>query len=251
MDSDAEDTDRDGEHGTFSAAGRALPAKAREGARAYDDIAPSVMGEEGVAEPLAASMLRSRQGDPPIGLFPGLATRLIHQVERGQLDAPLISRTSVAPARLVWHEIAEERLVLIASERTRTRPSDPNELLRAKPFIRFSREAAVGGIIEGWRQARGVTVFESLELVSLEAISSMVFADLGVSIVPEPRVVATSAPPPRRSPLGPDEPRRRFGGLRRKDTAMTRPIEVVVAAPRRAVEIGEFSARIIAEGARA
>ena len=246
----------------FTPAGRALLARAREVVRAYDDIVPSVMGEEGVAGPfalgvvpttltglvpLAASMLRSRHGDLRIGLFPGLTTQLIHQVERGQLDAALVSRPSVVPAGLIWHEIAEERLVLIASERTRT--GDPVELLRTQPFIRFSREAVVGGIIENWLQARGVTVSESLELVSLEAISSMVFADLGVSIVPEPCVAAMNVPPLRKLPLGPDEPRRRLGVLRRKDTTRTRPIEAVVAALRRAVEIGEFSARTLAEGA--
>lgn len=246
----------------FTPAGRAILAKAREVVRAYDDIVPSVLGDGGLRGdldlgavpttltglvPLAAAMLRARYEGLHIELSAGLTTQLIHQVERDQLSAAIVSKPNVTPAGLVWHGIAEERLVLIASERVPT--TDVLELLRTQPFIRFSRDAVVGGTIENWLQSHKVTVTESMELVNLEAISSMVLADLGVSIIPEPCVRPMNPLPLQSLPL-PGSPPRQLGLLHRKDTTKMRLIEEVVTALRRAVEIGEFSTRTIEETAQ-
>ena len=55
--------------------------------------------------------------------------------------------------------------------------------MRTRPFIRFDRNAIFGQMVEIWLQKLGIKVIETMELEGLEAISSMVMANLGVSIV--------------------------------------------------------------------
>lgn len=243
----------------FTPLGRALLAKAREVVRAYDDILPSVLGDDGLKgefllgavpttltglTPFATAMLKARFPDLHVGLFPGLTTHLINEVERNILDAALVSRPALLPKTLVWHPIADEELVLIASESVAS--SDPVQVLRGYPFIRFSRDAVVGTIIEGWLQGNNIQVTESMELGGLEAIYAMVQADLGVSIVPEPCVQVPNISPLKRIPLAASGgPARHLGLVHRKDSTKSRVIEEVLRALSRAVESGVFSPEAI------
>lgn len=235
--------------------GRDIVAKAREVVRAYDDILPSVIGNDGLSGrfslgsaptaltglvPLATSILQARYRDLHVALFPGLTTYLIHQVERNSLDAALVSKPPILPRDLVWHQIASEELVLITSQRVDS--DDPAEILRTHPFIRFSRDAVVGTIIEGWMQAHDIHVHDSMEMVGLDAISSLVMADLGVSIVPRPCVQVLNPLPLRQFSLAAkDPPTRELGLIHIRDTSKSRAIEELVGAMQRAVAIGKFS----------
>ena len=164
--------------------GRALLAKAREVVRAYDDIVPSVLGDDGLKGdfnlgavptsltglvPFATAMLKAKCPDLHIGLFPGLSIPLLHRVERNALDGALVARPEMLPRGLVWHPIAVEEMILICSEKVEG--DDPVKILRDHPFIRFSRDAVVGSIIEKWLQAKNITVNDSLELAGLEGLS--------------------------------------------------------------------------------
>lgn len=240
--------------------GRAILAKAREVVRAYDDIVPSVMGDDGLSGrftlgsaptaltalvPFATAILKARYGDLHVALFPGLTTNLIHQVERNSLDAALVSKPPVVPRGLAWCPIASEELVLITSRRVTC--TDPVQILRTNPFIRFSRDAVVGSIIESWLQANGIDVHDSMEMVGLEAISSLVMADLGVSIIPEPCVQVFNPLPLRRFSLAANNPpHRELGLVYPRDTTKSRVIEEVAVAMRRATAIGKFSSETIA-----
>ncbi len=240
--------------------GRAVLAKAREVVRAYDDIVPSVLGDDGLSGrfalgsaptaltglvPFATAILKAHCRDLRVALFPGLTTYLIHQVERNHLDAALVSKPQVLPRGLVWHSIASEELVLITSEHVKS--DNPVEILRANPFIRFSRDAVVGSIIESWLQAHNIDVHDSMEMVGLEAISSLVMADLGVSIIPEPCVQVFNPLPLRRFSLDPkNPPRRELGLVHPRDTTKSRVIEELSKAMKRAVEVQTFSTETIA-----
>jgi len=239
--------------------GQAILAKAREVVRAYDDIVPAVLGDEGLKGefglgavptsltglvPLAAAMLKSRYRDLRIGLLPGLTTHLIHQVERNSLNAALVSKPAVVPRGLTWHPIVSEPLVLIASEQVES--DDAVEILKTQPFIRFTRDAVVGSMIENWLQTHDIAVADTMELVGLDAISGMVLANLGVSIIPDPCVKTLNALPLKRLPLGPGQPERQLGLIHRSDSTKRRVVEEVAAALRRAAEIGELSPRTIA-----
>tara|TARA_R100000322_G_scaffold162737_1_gene125822 strand:- start:284 stop:736 length:453 start_codon:yes stop_codon:yes gene_type:complete len=134
--------------------------------------------------------------------------------------------------------IAEEKMVLLAAPGTLS--DDPMHLLRTEPFIRFSRDAVVGQIIEHWLQSQGISVKETMELEGLEAISSMVLANLGVSIAPRRCVSAPVVLPVKRLSLGPDGPTRTLGLCWRADSPKKRVIEEVLSALREAVETGSF-----------
>lgn len=98
--------DRKGRMPVFTPLGRAILEKAREAVRAYDDILPAVLGEDGLRGafrlgavpttltglvPAAMSLLTPAFPDLHIGLFPALTIRLISQIERGALDAAILS----------------------------------------------------------------------------------------------------------------------------------------------------------------
>lgn len=241
--------------------GRALLAKAREVVRAYDDIVPSVLGDDGLKGeftlgavptsltglvPFATAMLKAKCPDLHVGLFPGLSIPLIHQVERNALDGALVARPEMLPRGLVWHPIASEEMVLICAEKVEG--DDPVKLLRNLPFIRFSRDAVVGSIIEKWLQANNISVHDSMELAGLEAIYSMVVADLGISIVPQPCVEIANPPTLRRLALSPKGgPKRELGLVQRSDSTKSRVIREIAAAMERAVEVGVFSPESISE----
>ena len=241
--------------------GRALVTKAREVVRAYDDIVPSVIGDEslkgsftlGVVPtsltglvPLSVAVLKKNFSDLHVNLYPGLSMHLIHQVERNALDAALVSKPAVLPRNMTWHKVCAEPLVLIASHQVAE--TDPAVILRANPFIRFSRDAVVGALIEAWLQKNQISVHDTMELGGLETIYSMVVAGLGVSIIPDTCVQTAFPPALRRIPLGTkDAPSRELGLLHHKNSARNRVIDEVLTAMTRALGIGTFSAETVSE----
>lgn len=240
--------------------GRALVAKARDVVRAYDQMLPSVLGESGVSGdvslgalpttlttmvPSAISMLVDAYPEVRVRLFPGLTIQLVSQLERGALDAAIISRPQLMPAGLEFLEIAEEPLQLLASRDLKS--DDPFELLANHPFIRFNRDAVVGHMIESWLQKKNIRVSEAMELDGLEAISSMVFANLGVAIAPK-RAVKTNNPLPlKRLSLGEDAPIRRLGLAFPRDTAHGPVLAELHSVCLRSVQIGAFGAQASAD----
>ena len=229
--------DRSSRTPTLTPIGRALAARARQVVAAYEGMLPAVLGEGGLQGeltvgavfttlsglvPLALSQIKKAYPDLHVNVVPGLTTALLPQIERRNLDAAIVTRPPMLPRSHAWLDIAEEPLELLTAEGSTD--SDPLELLRTKPFIRFSRNAVVGEIIEVWMQEQGITVHESMELEGLEAISSMVVANLGVSIAPTPCVPPLWSLPLRRLPL-PDAPVRVLGLITRADNIKLRVIE--------------------------
>ncbi|WP_306151958.1 LysR family transcriptional regulator [Roseovarius sp. MMSF_3281] len=211
--------------------GRAIVAKAREVVRAYDNIVPSVVDSDTLEGdialgavpttltglvPLAVSRLKSAFPKLHVQVHPGLTTPLISRIERGTLDAAIVARPPVLPPDFDYRHIADEPLQLLAAKGTTC--DDPLELLASRPFIRFNRDAVVGQMIESWLQRKGIRVQESMELDGLEAISSMVFANLGVSIVPASCVPSQNPLAVERFSLGPDAPMRHLGLIYRRDS---------------------------------
>lgn len=234
--------------------GRAVVARAREIVRNYDDLIPSIVGDEGLhgefmlgavpttlvgLVPLTVSSLKSNYPKLHVHLQPGLTTELILQLERGRIDAAIMSRPATLPKGLIWQEIAEEELQLLTSRDTGG--DDPVEILKTNPFIRFNRNAVVGSIIETWLKGNGIAVSDTMELDSLEAISSMVLCNMGVAIAPRRCVQIVEPLPLRRMSLGADAPLRQLGVAYRADTARESAIKEVITRLRKAVRIGTFS----------
>lgn len=82
-------------------------------------------------------MLREEHAGLHVWVVPGLSTEVASQVERGALDAAITTRLPVTPKGHEWRKIADEPMQVIASAGTES--EDVADLLRAKPYFRFSR----------------------------------------------------------------------------------------------------------------
>ena len=246
--------DRKGRHPELTPTGRVLAAKAAEIIRTYDGILASVIGDQGFQGefvlgavpttltglvPLALSLLRQRHADLRVRIYPGLSRQLMQQLDRGAIDAAIITRPELLPQGLACLDIAAEPMQLLAPPQTKS--DDPIELLRTRPFIRFDRNAIFGQMVEGWLQKHKITVRDSMELEGLEAISSMVMANLGVSIVPKRCVRNMNPLPVKRLALSGNPPARQLGLAYRDGTPKLSVIRAGETALLDAVEIGEFS----------
>lgn len=233
--------------------GRALVAKARDVVAAYDNMVPAIIEGHGLTGelllgavptcmtgliPLAVSNLKLNFSNLHVAVQPGLTRQLLADTQRGSIDASVISRPAVIPAGMEFETVAIERLQLLASPCTES--DDPIHLLKTEPFIRFNRDAVVGELIENWLQERRINVNETMELESLEAISSMVLANLGVSLVPQRSVSSPVTLPIRRLALGENGPKRTLGLVWRRDSPKKRVIEEVLATLLDAVRAGRF-----------
>lgn len=234
--------------------GRALVARAREIVRSYDTIVPSVLGDEGFRgeillgavpmtltglTPLSVRILKRHYPDLHVRIFPGLTTQLVAQVDRGAVDAAILSRQRPLPPDIDHADIALEPMQLLAPQDVTS--DDPLELLALYPFIRFSRDAVVGSLIDTWLQESGIKVSATMELEGLEAISSMVLAGLGVSIVPARCVRDFNPLPLKRLALPEGAPARRLTLAYRRDNPRIPVIDEIHKALLAAVAIGVFT----------
>ena len=145
----------------------------------------------------------------------GLSAELMARVDRGDLDAVVISEPKPVPSNLKWSEVVHEPLVVIA-------PGDCQldgyrRVLSAMPFIRFSRNAWVGHTIQRKLDDLGVRVTEGMELDSLDVIRQMVRHGLGVSIVPAAALDTLEAEGIRVLPFGDPPAHRVIGMVERKE----------------------------------
>lgn len=150
-----------------------------------------------------------------IHVVPGMTMQLVEQVERGMIDLALISRPRVLKPGLNWRVVARENLTLIAPANITT--ENIYELLANKPFIRFSRQAIIGGDIESWLHSKSIRVQDRMELENIEVICSMVELGLGVSIVPFNSAYMKKSRNIRYIELGDDIGVRELGTISRED----------------------------------
>ncbi|MBM1173578.1 LysR family transcriptional regulator [Microvirga arabica] len=180
----------------LSEAGRALVPRIAEVVQVYDQlfrdaarslveghlrlgVVPSVI--TGVM-PRALVALRAKYPGLHVELTMGLSKDLLERVQRGTLDAAILSDLLEGGAGLLWSPFAREPLVLIAPLDAPGRKAE--ELLSTYPFIRYTRQAWVGQIIDRFLKQRRLRVEEAMTLDTLEAITNMVHHGLGVSIIP-------------------------------------------------------------------
>lgn len=178
--------------------GKALVPKARDIVHAYDTLLDDLTGEAqwfgelslgavpSTIRGLVPLSIKALIPDHPklhIRVVPGLSGSLLEQVERGALDAAILSQPVVVAANLNWQPFAEEELVLITAPEVTDR--DPLRMLEQMPYIRHTRQAAFGMLSEAWLSSHNMTVNTSMEMESIESVTSMVAHNLGISIVPD------------------------------------------------------------------
>lgn len=234
--------------------GLALVDEADAIVTAYDSLADKVRSDDEVSGelilgavpttltglvPLALTQLKKSHPSIRVRVVPGLSNQLLLQIDRGQIHAAVVSKPEVVPNTMAFSEIAAEELVLLAAQSTED--LTPVDLLQSQPFIRFNRDAVVGRKIEAWLQNNGIVVNDVMELEGLEAISSMVAAGLGISIVPKTCITESDHLPLKRIPLGNDAPSRQLGLVSRADSPKAKATQAAKAALLTAVSIGEFN----------
>lgn len=233
--------------------GRAVVSRAREIVEAYDGLIPQALGDDGLRGelflgvlptgltglvPLAMTRLKARFPALHVGVVPGQTHELLVQLERGLLDAAVISRPYVIPNGFTWRPVADEEMELLAAQSVQG--GDVVNVLTQHPFIRFSRRALVSELVENWLYDHGITVQDTMELDNLDSISSMVYAGLGVSIVPRRCVTPPNPLPLKRISLGPEAPVRRLGLLAASQGVKENVVKEVHDRLLEAVEIGVF-----------
>ena len=199
-------------------------SKARKLVEDYDNLVPSVLADDGLSgrialgalrttltglTPQAMAILKAKFPQIKLHIRPGLTGPLLSEVERGNLDAAILTKPHLMPLGVTFRELTQEPLQLIAA--VQEIEDDPVVLLKTRPFIRFNRNAVVGSLIDNWILSKRIRVTETMELDSPEAIASMVHANLGVSIVPDLAVKPQETTPLKRLSLGPDAPKRVLG----------------------------------------
>ncbi len=106
--------------------------------------------------------------------------------------------------------------------------SVPEDLLQQYPYIRFNRQAWVGEQIDEWLNRKNLRIRESMELATLDSISTMVSHGLGVSIVPKRCVPSPVEFNLKQISLGKSARSRRLGVLSRKDSMMSRAVDILL-----------------------
>lgn len=145
-----------------------------------------------------------------------MTSQLVEQVERSMVDLALVSRPRVLSPGLEWHVVVREKLMLLV-HRSET-SDDVHEILARNPFIRFTRQAIVGGDIETWLHGQSIRVQDRAELEIIEAIHKMVELRLGVSIVPHNPAYMKDSKKLRKIDLGDTIGYRELGLINREDT---------------------------------
>lgn len=121
-----------------------------------------------------------------VTLFAGQSANFMERVERGELDAAVVTRPPMRlPATLRWTPLYAEPMVLIVPARPQfALPSEPLKGLASCPFLRFDRRTWTGRLVDEVLTRCRIRVNEGLELNSVEAIVELVRQGFGVAVVP-------------------------------------------------------------------
>ncbi|MCG8360543.1 MAG: LysR family transcriptional regulator [Kiloniellales bacterium] len=132
--------------------------------------------------PPALRRLRESKPHLSIRLTTALSDRLEEMVLKQELDCAIVGETRKPAIGVRWHAFAREPLVVIAPSGAAA--ASDVELLTSAPYIRFSRHAWAGQLIEQEVVRRGIKLQPAMEVDTLDGIALLVASGLGVSVVP-------------------------------------------------------------------
>ncbi len=211
-------------------AARALVPKARELISAYDQVMISarmgspISGEITIGAvpslmaslvPRALSAMYERFPGLRIRVVPGLSASLYPLVDRGAVDAAIMSEPPSPRPHLNWQRFASEELMVICSRSVQADEALP--VLTSFPYIRMARHAWISALTDEILDEAGLTLHDTMELESLESIATMVSHNIGVAIVPRPCVPDAVTQNLRFLPIGNPPRLRELGILSRRD----------------------------------
>lgn len=136
--------------------------------------------EGGVA--VALGQLRKRDPGLFLQLHTDLTTQLIKQLQNHSIDCAIITEPEKPVLDMQFEIFAREELAVIAHQQAIG--EDYREALENNTYLRFNRQATLAQLIDGELKRRDIKVNSSMEITTLDAISSLVENGLGVSVVP-------------------------------------------------------------------
>lgn len=104
------------------------------------------------------------------------------ELQSGTIDVAIISKPSKSMTDIIYHNLKEEDLMLIASPSVKG--DSVKEIFRDNPYVRFNRSARVSLKIDSWFEKQGLDIISGMEIDTLEGVIALVYAGLGISIVP-------------------------------------------------------------------
>ena len=129
--------------------------------------------------------LKLRYPDLEIKLLAGLSSNFLDQILEGSIDGAIVTESPFTlPQNVQWTELYREPMILITPALTTNKGAKSPPRIKL-PFIRFERNTWTGHLVDQTIKANKLTIEESMELNSVEAIIELVRQGIGYSIVPK------------------------------------------------------------------
>ena len=130
--------------------------------------------------------LKLQYPDLEIKLLAGLSSDFLDQILEGSIDGAIVTESPFTlPQNVQWTELYREPMILIAPSQVAKKNTKQQSPKLRLPFIRFERNTWTGHLVDQTIKANKLTIEESMELNSVEAIIELVRQGIGNSIVPK------------------------------------------------------------------
>lgn len=193
--------DRSARSVELSVAGHKLMPAIHDLVRRYDALAAATVTDELSGTVVMGALISALMGSFADALwtikkqYPRLEVRLLagqsddftRKVAQGELDGAVVIRSPhELPSTLIWTPLYRESMVLIVPHCPHfDLPTDPLEVLRHCPFIRFDPNTWTGYLVNEVLRQCNVSPTDAMELNSFEAIMAIVRHGFGMAIVPK------------------------------------------------------------------
>ena len=130
--------------------------------------------------------LKLQYPDLEIKLLAGLSSDFLDQILEGSIDGAIVTESPFTlPQNVQWTELYREPMILIAPAQITKKNTKQQSPKLKLPFIRFEQNTWTGHLVDQTIKANKLTIEESMELNSVEAIIELVRQGIGYSIVPK------------------------------------------------------------------
>ncbi|TWB46436.1 DNA-binding transcriptional LysR family regulator [Rhizobium sp. ERR 922] len=119
-----------------------------------------------------------------IAVQKGSSSHVFEKINAGELDGAFMFHPPFKlPKSFLWRPLRAEPYIVIASS---SEPiTEPLQLLRERPLVRYDRSLWSGQIAENYLRQQRIRPNDRIELDALDAIAVLVDRGIGVSLVPD------------------------------------------------------------------
>ena len=130
--------------------------------------------------------LKLQYPDLEIKLLAGLSSDFLDQILEGRIDGAIVTESPFTlPQNVQWTELYREPMIMITPSQVIKKNTKQQSQKQRLPFIRFERDTWTGHLVDQTIKANKLSIEESMELNSVEAIIELVRQGIGYSIVPK------------------------------------------------------------------